>query len=211
MLGDSHMRVFRHWLWALLRPGWRFDVRYVPGATLSGIHNLESASRAREVFNSALLTQKYTHIFIGLGEVDMGYALWVRAKQKKMTPAALLLELLESYREFLYQLAEYAPVTVFAAPYQTVIDWQGKNDDVGNLRVKAGVSLFERNAMTKRLNTNIANCCHALGLHFVEGDNALNEDMTVKSWLLNPIDPFDHHYRRSRYALWLASKRLLAK
>jgi len=208
VIGDSHMRVFRHWVWTLLRPGWRFDVNYVPGATLGGIHNLGSASKAREIFNAALQTKKYTQIMVGLGEVDMGYALWIRARQKKMTADALLLELIDGYRLFLQQLAEFAPVTVIAAPYQTVVNWQGKDDDVGHLRVKAGVSLYERNMMTQRLNAGIADCCKVLALNFVDGDNALNADMAVKSWLVNPNAPYDHHYRRGRYALWLATKTL---
>ena len=90
VLGDSHMRVFRHWLWRFCRPFWHISVQYVPGATISGIENIHSASGARLIFNNALAKSDFTHIFVCLGEVDIGYALWIRANQKKSTPDIFL-------------------------------------------------------------------------------------------------------------------------
>lgn len=208
VLGDSHMRVFKHWLWRFMRPFWHFSVHYVPGATISGIENIHSASGARLHFNNVLAIKNFTHIFVCLGEVDIGYALWIRAKQKKTTPDILLEELVQNYNFFLQELCNYAPVTLISAPYQTVVDWEPHKSDVSNLRKKVAIPIVERNKMTERLNNCMAISCKDLNINFIDGCSMLNANYHVKHFFCNPQDPYDHHYRRGHYALWLAFKKL---
>lgn len=210
MLGDSHMRVFKHWLWRFLRPFWHFSVHYVPGATISGIENIHSASGARLNFNNVLASKNFTHIFVCLGEVDIGYALWVRAKQKKTTPDILLNELVQNYTLFVRELCSFAPVTLISAPYQTVTDWDGHEGELSLLRKKVAISLLDRNKMTERLNEQLALICLQLDVNFVDGSTMRDSTFQVKKCFRNPNDAYDHHYRRGRYALWLASKKLIS-
>ena len=87
-------------------------------------------------------------------------------------------------------------------------DWGYHESDVSNLRKKVAISIVERNKMTERLNNGMALRCQDLGVNFVDGSTILDANFHVKGFFCNPKDPFDHHYRRARYALWLAFKKL---
>ena len=204
VLGDSHIRVFEHWIFRLLMRRYHFHIAYVPGATAYGIANRNSQTNAYNIFYDALNRQNYRKIIVTLGEVDTAYTLWSIIQRDKKDIDEVLNVAIKRYIDFLKELSGYAQVIVLSASLPTISDLTDCDDSVQGIRKKVDISQRERTALALRFNASIKEfCSHDSSIEFCDFDRyALNpKTQLVRSWLLNKKNPCDHHYRRWVYAL----------
>lgn len=206
-IGDSHIRVFEHRYFRLFFPNTEYKIVYVPGATVSGIQNINSLTRAYAIFKEALDEGGYDEIIVTLGEVDAAYAIWKRAEAHKTDVEKILADVIAKYQEFILSLIEFAPTTVISAPLQTISDCRGCADETSKVRSSIDISIEERTALTLELNRRIKSFCSGKGIDYLDLDHAaLGKNGVLKLWLINPKNPCDHHYRRWVYALLIIAK-----
>jgi len=206
-LGDSHIRVFEHPLFRFIFPKIEFKIVYVPGASASGIHNVNSLTRAYTIFKEALEKGGYDEIIVTLGEVDAAYAVWKRSEAHKVDVQAILEDIVGKYQEFILSLCAYAPTTVISAPLQTISDCRGCDDETSKIRSSIDVTIEERILLSLDFNHQIHFFCTEQKIDFLDFDSwALNKHGMVQSWLINRQNPCDHHYRRWVYAFLIILK-----
>jgi capsular polysaccharide export protein len=211
-IGDSHIRVFEHWLFNLFFPKTKFNVVYVPGASVSGIRNVNSLSGAYTTFNTALEEGGYDEIVITLGEVDAAYAIWIRLTKGNMSLETIFEDIVSKYQDFILYLTGYAPLTVISAPLQTIDDCQECSDETSLVRSSIDINIENRNRFTLQFNSMIKSFCNDHKIKFVDMDTVVvRRDNLVKRWLINPKNKCDHHYWRWIYALLLIWKLKIGK
>ncbi len=205
VLGDSHAAVFYHWHFDFSFPHYIFDVCSVGGATVSGLQNPNSKTRAYAIFEK-VIQQRPANLYITLlGEVDTGFVIWYRA-QKYQTSVDEMLELaIRNYEKLIEKLSKLGMVIVISAPLPTIPDINpcGK---VANLRREVKASRRQRTELTLLFNHRVREICDKIGAYFVDLDaESLEEDGQVKKALLNR-NPCDHHYNFGAYADMLIKK-----
>ncbi|MDD5159927.1 MAG: hypothetical protein PHI47_07755 [Sulfuricurvum sp.] len=212
VIGDSHIRVFEHWIFRVFFPKTNFKVVYVPGASVSGIHNINSLSGAYTTFNIALEEGGYDEIVVTLGEVDAAYAIWIRLAKGNMSLETIFDDIVSKYQHFILSLMEYAPTTVISAPLQTIADCQKCSDEISRVRSTIDIGVEDRNTFTLEFNSRIKSFCNDQKISFLDMDStALGKDKLVKRWLINPNNKCDHHYWRWIYALIIMWKIKIGK
>lgn len=211
-IGDSHIRVFEHSYFGRFFPNIAFKIIYVPGATASGIRNVNSLTQAYSIFKAALEEGGYDEIFVTLGEVDAAYAIWKRAEVRGTEIAILLEDVVAKYEEFIHSLCNYAPTTVISAPLQTISDCRGCGDETSKVRSSIDISIVERTRLTLDFNKKIKMFCAQQKIDYFDFDTiALGKEGMVRSWLVHPDNPCDHHYRRWVYAMLIIGKLMMRK
>lgn len=207
VLGDSHIRVFEHWLFLLRFPKVYFQLVYVPGGTALGICNPGSKTQARARFEEALAADEYDLVLINLGEVDTAYTIWRRAEISGGDPYLLLDRAVKNYCSFLSVLRKKASaVAVISAPLPTLSDQSLNDDDSVRVRGSVKISQHIRTEATLIFNNKIRLFCHEHEILYLNGDeDALGPDGLVRpEWVESKR--IDHHYARRPYASWLVSK-----
>ena len=211
-IGDSHIRVFEHSYFGRFFPNIAFKIVYVPGATASGIRNVNSLTQAYSIFKAALEEGGYDEIFVTLGEVDAAYAIWKRAEVRGTEIAILLEDVVGKYEEFIHSLCNYAPTTVISAALQTISDCRGCGDETSKVRSSIDISIVERTRLTLDFNKKIKMFCAQQKIDYFDFDTiALGKEGMVRSWLVHPDNPCDHHYRRWVYAMLIIGKLMMRK
>lgn len=206
-IGDSHIRVFEHPFFRLFFPRTHFRVVYVPGASASGIANVNSLTRAYTIFKSALEEGGYDEIIVTLGEVDAAYAIWKRAETQQSEPMTIVEDVVGKYQQFLLSLSEYAPTRVLSAPMQTIKDYSNCADETSKIRASINIPIQMRIGFTVELNHRLKLFCHENSINYLDLDMwSLGQSGSVRSWLIHPNNPCDHHYYRWRYALMIIIK-----
>lgn len=117
VLGDSHVEVFlsEHMKSAL--PEVDFEVLAVGGATVSGLENPNSATKAMPQYIEALNNTSAKTVVVMLGEVDTGFVIWYRA-QKYDTPVDEMLNLaIANYQSFLSTISKNFNTICISTPY----------------------------------------------------------------------------------------------
>lgn len=211
-IGDSHIRVFEHSFFRYCFPRTEFKVVYVPGATASGINNVNSLSQAYNIFRSALEQERYDGIIVTLGEVDAAYTIWKRAQAHQASAENIVDDVVAKYQAFILSLHTYAPTTVLSAPLQTIADCKGCNDKTSQVRSSIDIPIQERTKLGLYFNRRIKCFCEEKSIDYLDLDPwSLGKNGTVRSWLIHPKNPCDHHYYRWRYALMIILKMLIKK
>lgn len=207
VIGDSHIRVFEHWLFALFFPKKTFKIVYVPGASASGIRNVNSLSGAYTTFKASLEEVGYDEIIVSLGEVDAAYAVWIRLAKGNINLDAIIDDVVAKYKDFILSLMEYAPATVISAPLQTIEDCRECTDEISLVRSSIDIGIDDRIAFTLKLNRRIQSFCSEKNIKYIDMDSTiLGKNNRVKRLLINPKNKCDHHYWRSIYALLILWK-----
>ncbi|WP_299926652.1 hypothetical protein [Sulfuricurvum sp.] len=206
-IGDSHIRVFEHWMFSLFFPRTAFKVVYVPGASVSGIRNVNSLSGAYRTFYTALEDGGYNEIIVTLGEVDAAYSIWIRLTKGDISFDRLFDDLVSKYQEFIVSSMVFAPITVISAPLQTIEDCRKCSDEISRVRSNIDISIENRNIFTLNFNSRIKSFCSVNNIKYLDMDTvALGKDNLLNRWLINPKNKCDHHYWRWIYALLLIWK-----
>jgi hypothetical protein len=207
VLGDSHVRVFEHWLFLAAMPRTRFEIVYVRGGTAIGILNPKSETGARLRFLDALARGPWDHVIVDLGEVDTASTLW-RMAQKGVHPLDRLLDRsVTNYLDFLAEVLATQNLIVLAATLPTLDDAGGIDDpEVFQQRSHVDATQRQRTDLTMEFNRRIAAWCAANGVpHLDTAPDALGPDGLVRpEWTVR--DKRDHHYARRPFARWLVAK-----
>lgn len=205
-IGDSHVRVFEHWYFALRLPRTAIDIAYVPGATAIGIHNLNSRTGARRTFRDVLASRPADLVIVHLGEVDTAYTLWARAARSGRPVQALADAAVERYWNFLREIRRKHRVAVLSACLPTLPDQGALGDEVASVRRTVEASQRERTQLALSFNRSLQQRCAGVGMPFLDSSEAaLGADGLVRpSWVKQGAH--DHHYARLPFARWLAPK-----
>ena len=201
VLGDSHVRVFEHWLFPLAMPRTRFEIVHVPGATAIGIGNPHSASDARNRFEAALDAGSWDRVLVNLGEVDAAISLWIVADKRGEPIDVALDRAVGRYLAFLERVHAEHRLIVLAATLPTLSDASGIEDAaVARHRSQVTATKAQRTALTMDFNRRVGEWCAARGVpHLDTAAEALGSDGLVReSWTVRGAH--DHHYARRPYA-----------
>lgn len=204
VLGDSHVRVFEHWLFMFYLPRVRWHIVYVPGGSASGLYNRDSLSQAFERFEQARATVKADWVILNLGEVDAGHAIWARAQRSGRPIAAMLDDAVDKYIRYIQELAPQCRLIVLSAPLPTLSDDFQPQDAAARTRRAVTMSQRERTALTLAFNDRVGQACHAIGVTYLDDRaRSLGQDGLVRRKWVNKAFA-DHHYHRKIYARWLS-------
>jgi hypothetical protein len=203
VLGDSHVRVFEHWLFLLGMPRTAFEVEYAAGGTASGMGNRKSVSGAYRRFTERLASTPHDLVLLNLGEVDTAYTIWRRADVKGLEVEAMFEAALRSYVQFIGEVASSHRLVVLSAPLPTLADQAINPDPAVKMRQEVSASQLDRTRLALRFNARIAAVCAKRGIPYLSSDAAaLGPDGVVRSTWCRRDRP-DHHYARLPYAWWL--------
>lgn len=203
VVGDSHAKIFRHFLFLRYLPSLHFTVVRKGGATASGLATPNSKTQAYKRFKDALATIPRDMVMVQLGEVDTGYVIWYRARKHNASVDEMFDLAIKSYTDFLSEVAATDDVIVISAPLPTITDG---NDwgEVADLRKEVTTSQKDRTALTLRFNSEIEAFCLENGLGYLNLDSAcLGKDGIVDSFYMHP-NAIDHHYHPRRYVQLLS-------
>jgi hypothetical protein len=205
VLGDSHATVFSHKLFKATFPKYFFDVVSVGGATVSGLDNPNSKTRALPIFRKALKRSKALTVIVMLGEVDTGFVIWYRAERNNSPVDVMAERAIQNYRQLLNELSNDFRVICISTPLPTIQDGQNWGE-IANLRKKVQASQFQRTQLTHTFNQKIKEYCEQINISCVMLDGeSLGEDGLVKKELLNS-NANDHHYDFDKYAIMIISR-----
>lgn len=204
VIGDSHVRVFRHPAMKWYFPLTKFDVTEVGGATASGIDNPNSKTQAYNIFLRKLSSLSCrNNLIILLGEVDCGFVIWYQREKYKCELQTLLLKTVDKYFKFIKQASEIAKVVVISAPLPTIKD-DSPLGEVANLRATIKASEEERTKLTLTFNSIIEKLCIKSDIAYLNLDAiSLDNNGRLLKSLVNK-NPTDHHYNQASYSRILA-------
>ena len=205
VLGDSHVNVFFEKIFREEFPDLFFNTRRVGGATLSGLRNPNSRTRALPIFKKELKTTTAKTVIVLMGEVDMGFVIWYRAEKHKSSIENMYNQAVENYKNFLFDIAKSKNTICISTPLPTI---QDGNDwgDIAKLRKEVTATQKERTDLTLRFNKRIQKICEEIGIQFISLDEeSLGRNGLVNPYLLSP-DSNDHHYDKEKYALMIINK-----
>lgn len=203
VLGDSHVRVFEHWLFLVGLPRTAFEVVYVPGGTATGMGNRRSVSGAYRRFADRLASGARDLVLLNLGEVDTAYTIWRRADRDGTAVDKMFDGAVRNYIRFIEEVAATHPLVVLSAPLPTLADQAINPDPEVKMRQEVSAPQRERTRLALRFNARIAEFCAEKGIPYLSADAvALGPDGVVRrTWCRR--DRPDHHYARLPYAWWL--------
>ncbi len=205
VLGDSHAKVFVQPLFREEFPNHFFGVVSVGGATISGLDNPNSKTKALPLFTTYMAARQAATTITLLGEVDAGFVLWYRAKKANVSIETMLERAVENYEAFLQKVGERSRVVVISAPLPTIPDGS-RAGVVANARKSVTASQQERTDLTLAFNGRVRDVCRKHDFTFVSLDaESVGPDGLVRPDLLGG-NPRDHHYDRERYAALIAAK-----
>jgi hypothetical protein len=203
VLGDSHVRVFEHWLFLLAMPRTAFEVEYVAGGTASGMGNRKSISGAYRRFSERLASSPHDLVLLNLGEVDTAYTIWRRADLKGIEVETMFEAAVQHYLRFIDEVAPTHRLIVLSAPLPTLADQAINPDPEVKMRQEVSASQLDRTRLAQRFNSRISAFCAERGIPYLSSDAAaLGPDGVVRSSWCRRDRP-DHHYARLPYAWWL--------
>ncbi len=205
VLGDSHANIFNHINKSSFFPRYSFRVIAVRGATVSGLENPNSKTKALPIFMDNLSKSRAKIAITLIGEVDTGFLIWYRAEKYSTPVSEMLKQALKNYQKLLLILSKKYNVICISTPLSTIkdnISW-GK---IANARKECKATQLERTTLTlefnKRMNTF---CCKNDIDYFSFDEILLGKNGLVSDKLLNEY-PADHHYSQGAYAEMINSR-----
>lgn len=194
--GDCHVSIFRKLNTLGQHNGIRFRTTSVNGATVFGIENPNSQTNAFNIFTEWLSATPHNHYILFLiGEVDLGFLIWWKAKKTDQLPEALLQESLIRYKRFLLKVvSRFDKLIVCSAPLPTIKDGE-LFGNVANARREVNTTQKERTKLTLQFNRELKHWAKKKGIRFLDFDRySLNPDsLLIREEFLNK-DKTDHHY-----------------
>ncbi|MEZ8358959.1 hypothetical protein AB6C40_01550 [Vibrio splendidus] len=204
VLGDSHVLVFENSHITERYKDFFFNICSVGGATLSGLDNPNSKTKAMPTFSSEIKINKPKFIIINLGEVDMGFVIWYRNQYNNISIQEALDKAVKNYIRLILNAKNKADVICISAPLPTIKDDQDWGE-VANLRGSISATQRERTELTKEFNSLIDQFCSKNAVRYINLDcRSSDYDGLVSKSLLND-DELNHHYDNNKYSKILIS------
>lgn len=199
VLGDSHATVFKEINRRGLSGRFHFDVCSVQGATVSGLKNPNSITKASSIYKfRSLLNRWFDYlILVHLGAVDCGGLIWKKVEQENLTIEQAEEYLLNAYASFIRTLELYgfAGITVMSIPLPTIGDAATASHGAVALQRK-GIRTNQRvrTEFTLKMNDRLRRFTEKHGHEFLNFDYCLDSQQKVVSSMNKNSDPLDHHY-----------------
>ncbi|MFZ2197966.1 MAG: hypothetical protein WAV13_09560 [Thermodesulfovibrionales bacterium] len=199
VIGDSHANVFYSLKFMPSFPRHFFHVVIVGGATVSGLKNPNSTTRALPIFMDSLRNSKAATTIVLLGEVDAGFVIWYRAEKYKTPVAVMLDQATENYQNLLMEISKKSRVICISTPLPTITD-ENIWGDIANARKDVKATQRQRTDLTIQFNKQMQEFCDRKRFIYLSFDNeCIGENGLVAPWILNS-NPNNHHYDRQKYA-----------
>ncbi|OED64331.1 hypothetical protein A165_11050 [Vibrio tasmaniensis ZS-17] len=198
VLGDSHAEVFESY--RLSHDFKRsFNVVRVHGATISGLDNPNSKTKAGPIFEQASNKSSAKQVIVMLGEVDTGFVIWYRAEKYGKNVEEMFQVTVENYKQLLVSLKmKFDEVICMSTPLPTISDG-APIGEIANLRKSIKATQLQRTKLTIKLNSDIERFSLKNNITYINLDSqSVNSQGVVKSELMNK-DVRDHHYDIDAY------------
>lgn len=219
--GDSHTNVFSHLNRIRCAKWGYFRATVVRGATAYGLPNPKSRTQALAIFSRWLDRIPSTRcVLFMLGEVDVGYRIWVRAAQSDCPPEDLISQTIDRYAHFLRtHVGRFSKIVIVSVPLPAVGD-QDNDGDMQNMRPNLTASQTQRTQLTQDFNKQLGATSAELGAYFIDMDDSLLDPATgVLHSRFVRKDKVDNHYdwgafarlmctllARSEFRMWVDAK-----
>jgi len=208
VIGDSHTAIFKSRWFELFRNIFlnkiTFEVTTVQGATISGIENPNSQTKAGSIFKKALSNHtQLKYCIVQIGEVDTGFVLWYKHEKEGIEMNLLFQKSVNRYIKLIEQVrnAGYTPI-IISTPLPTIKDnctW----GEVANLRKTIKASQIKRTKLTLDFNSSIREFCEKNSILNINLDNISVGRKGVVKTFLRHYRKNDHHYNPITYSLLL--------
>jgi hypothetical protein len=201
-LGDSHLNSFEYLAGTMMLKNTRFRFCKVPGATLMGIPNKYSNTRARHIFNDYLQrVASSAFILTCLGEVDCGFVIWFRSKKYQVGVETQYKRALGNYLDYLMELKNEGrhKLIVSSIPLPTLP--AGVMVRKSEERREINVTQRERTDITMRYNRDLRIFCSQQRLFFLDLEQHTLDQASrlVDPRFLNP-EKADYHMHKPAVA-----------
>jgi len=199
VLGDSHSSYFKCYDFP---DHFQVFYEFVHGATLSGLHNKNSDTKAVDKFNHSFLRVEPKVTILMIGEVDIGYLAWKRRSNNSETIFHRAQKALVALNDISDTLSVSSRLIVFSIPLPVAQDGAPPSPTRENVYE----NLHNRTLFSRMYNNEAENIIGAksnvvfLNLDdYVIGDDGVVKDQFLKS------DTSDHHYRPLSFCSLLKS------
>lgn len=196
-LGDSHIQYFDYGA----RNGLYFPNQVktclVSAATVSGLRNENSFTKAAPKFRKFLQgCEKDTIPIFQLGEVDCGILIWLKAAKHKTSIDEQVTETCNIYLDFLQEVRDlgFREVAVTSATLPTILDTDVSGAVVSERRSKVKANLRQRTDLTLDFNDRLSEHCKGSGFRFIDATHRfLNGDSELCKPEFRNARRGDHH------------------
>ena len=205
ILGDSHTRYFRFLQRTYPLAATHLRVFNVTGATASGLRNPHSKTRASMAFGFLLRRlDKKQVLLMQLGEVDCGFALWMKAAKHGNRAEDELQRAFDNYMVSIRNARElgFEKILIATVSPPTIADWSLWRGPVGHLRRQVAADIRERSQLTRLFNQLLREGASAVGYTFLDVENLFTDPQTslVRPELLSdrPGDLHLHNHEAAK-------------
>jgi hypothetical protein len=161
VIGDSHSEAFNAFsAYQLIvkLPKLQFQVCSVGGATALGLKNLNSHTQAAKKFKKAIQGFNGKRIFLVLGEVDIGFVIWLKAKEKNIPIKTTFDIAIHNYCNFISEIKNEFDLSVISTPLPTINE-KNTQGEVASKRSSISISQKDRTELTLLFNSKIQSFC----------------------------------------------------
>ncbi|WOD06177.1 hypothetical protein [Marinomonas sp. GJ51-6] len=206
VLGDSHAHIFKAGKFGIRFPEYDWSLCYVMGATLIGLQNENSKTKALEQYRDKLGEIAPDVALTLIGEVDIGYHVWFKNKANNEPVEKTIERILASYVSFWTEIKKYtSSIICVSTPLPTIPD----HDQVGDVALSrkfVDASQLQRTEVTLLFNQRLKALVAQEAVQYLDLDLlSLGDDGLVIPDLLHP-NRFDHHYFGRTYSNMLVEQ-----
>ncbi|MCC6680706.1 MAG: SGNH/GDSL hydrolase family protein [Phycisphaeraceae bacterium] len=198
VLGDSHVRYFRHLQQRCPLEKTLVRVFGVTGATASGMTNPASKTRALPAIQYVLARiPRRQFVVFSLGEVDVGFIVPLSP-----APGEALGKACGHYLHFVDDVVAmgFAGVWLATVPPPVIEDWSKWPGPVAHLRKQVTTSLADRCGLAQRFNAMLREGQSAHGYRFLDVEDQFTDHTgRVRPQMISPR-PGDLHLNNDRAA-----------
>ncbi len=198
VLGDSHVRYFRHLQQHCPLEKTFVRVFGITGATASGMTNPASKTRALPAIQYVLARiPRRQFVVFSLGEVDVGFIVPLSS-----SPDEALRKACDHYLQFVDSVVAmgFAKVLLATVPPPVIEDWSRWPGPVAHLRKQVSMSLADRCKLAQRFNTMLREGQSTHGYRFLDVEDQFADNTGhVHPELISPR-PGDLHLNNDRAA-----------
>lgn len=198
VLGDSHTKVFTR---MNQNHGTKIDVTLVHGASLMGLSNQHSHTKAREIYNKELMHLfQPCNIIIQLGDVDVSRVIWKRAERNGETIGQQIDEVSNRLVGFIKKINP-AHKVYYLVPFLPAVDDNVDKKLIYPARRDVKASLQERTDALKQLTKKIKHLSTKHNFTVIDINSDLVDTRTGKLHdFYRDSNPGEHHLNNTRVA-----------
>ena len=181
VLGDSHTRYFLFLQNSYPLRSTYLRVFNITGATASGLSNPHSKTRAAMAFGFLLRRLDSSQsLLMQLGEVDCGFAIWIRATKYGTRAEDELERAFDHYMNSVTKARALGFDKIFIATVSppTIEDWGLWRGPIGHMRRQVAAGMVERSQLTRLFNQLLREGAAEFGYNFLDVEGLFTDLQT---------------------------------